>query len=140
MKHELAPTINEEYADVLKRDYEGELFVSKDIIADVNYWVKEKTKGMIPEIADESMRGMLACLINAIAFEAQWWKPYYEEDIWDETFTNADRTRKEVPMLHSQEDSYIEDSRFTGFAKAYEGGRILLHGVAAEEGRGESAP
>lgn len=59
------------YEDRLAK-YRGRLFASKDIVKDVNAWVKESTKGMISEVADESMSQMLACLMNAIAFEADW--------------------------------------------------------------------
>ena len=97
----------------------GKLFTSADIVRDVNAWVKDKTKGMIEKVADESMNQMLACLMNAIAFEAEWMEQYEEGDIYDGEFNNSDGTVSEVQMLNSSEDTYIEDEFFTGFMKPY---------------------
>lgn len=138
VKHELAPTINEDYVAALQKDFEGELFVSEDIIADVNRWVSEKTKGMIPKIADESMKDMLACLMNAVAFEAGWMEPYLDEDIRDGRFKGLDKRTTKVPMLRSQEKWYIENSHFTGFAKAYRGGEFSFMALLPKK-EGEKA-
>ncbi len=51
--------------------------------------------------ADEAMNQMLACLMNAIAFEADWMEPYEDEDIYEDDFNNADGTITEVQMLES---------------------------------------
>lgn len=138
VKHELAPKINEYYADALQKDFEGELFVSEDIIADVNRWVNEKTRGMIPEIADESMKDMVASLMNAVAFEAGWLEPYFDENIREGQFRVLDKSTTKVPMLHSREDCYIEDRLFTGFAKAYEGDEFSFMALLPKK-KGEKA-
>ena len=103
--------------------YQGKLFASGDMVRDVNAWVEEKTKGMITNVADESMSNMLACLMNAIAFEADWGKKYEESDIYESCFTNADGTVSDVQMMDSTERTYIEDEFFTGFVKPYKGGK-----------------
>lgn len=100
-------------------NFSGKLFSSDDIVKDVNAWVEEKTKGMIRNAADDSMNHMLACLMNAIAFEAEWMEKYEEDDIHEGEFNNADGTICEVQMLESSEDTYIEDDFFTGFVKPY---------------------
>ena len=65
---------------------------------DVNKWVSEKTNGVIKEAADDSMKDMLACLMNAIAFEAKWGRPYEAIVIFEDEFHNADGTTCEVDM------------------------------------------
>ena len=84
-----------------------ELFCSDSHVSDINAWVKEKTKGMITEIADDSISEVLFSLVNAVAFEAEW---------------ELDGSVSRVQYLDSLEETYIEDSLYTGFAKPYKGG------------------
>ena len=112
-------SIKDGYEEHLKESFDGRLFLSADIVKDVNAWVKEKTNGMIENAADESMNQTLACLMNAIAFCAEWMEEYEEDDIHEGDFNNADGTVSEVQMLESSEDTYIEDDFFTGFMKPY---------------------
>ncbi|WP_029232561.1 serpin family protein [Butyrivibrio sp. VCB2006] len=122
VNNSIKQTINPDYEKELQEFFDGQLFVSENIVNDVNKWVSEKTNGMIKEAADDSMKDMLACLINAIAFEAKWERPYEAEEIFEDEFHNADGTTCEVDMMASSEDYYIEDDRFNGFIKAYKGG------------------
>jgi len=119
IKDSISKSIRPEYKNRLKDTFDGKLFASADIVHDVNAWVKEKTNGMIENAADESMNHMLACLMNAIAFDAEWMEKYEDDDIHEDEFNNADGTLSEVQMLESSEDTYIEDEFFTGFVKPY---------------------
>ena len=119
VQEKIRGSITPGYEDMLRSSFAGWLFASKDIVADVNAWVRENTRGMIDRIADDSMREMPACLINAAAFEAGWLKPYKDRDIDEGSFQNADGTISTVNMLHSQEQTYIENEDFTGFVKPY---------------------
>ncbi len=60
----------------MRKDYAGELFASEAIVSAVNKWVRKATNGMIDQIADDSMKDMLACLLNAVSFEAKWLEGY----------------------------------------------------------------
>ena len=122
----ISGSIVDEYEDQLKAQLDGSLIVSKDIVTDVNAWVKEKTNGMIQKMADDSMKDMLACLINAIFFDADWKDKYEEDDVYEDDFTNADGTRTEVTMLNSVEDTYLENEFFTGFVKPYKSNYSFL--------------
>ena len=115
----IADSITPGYDEQLKKLFDGSLIMSKDMISDVNTWVKEKTDGQICQIADESMNAMLACLINAILFDADWKEKYETNDIYEGDFTNADGTTSAVQMLSSTEWRYLENDFFTGFAKPY---------------------
>lgn len=119
VKKSIVASITDGYEERLKANYDGKLFSSNDIVRDVNAWVNEKTKGMIKEAVNDSMNQMLACLMNAIAFDAEWMEQYEDEDIHEGEFNNADGTVSEVQMLESSEDTYIEDDFFTGFIKPY---------------------
>ena len=45
-------------------------------VTDINNWVNEQTRGMIPEILEEIPRGARMYLINAMAFEGEWMEEY----------------------------------------------------------------
>lgn len=121
VRHDIKDTIAPTYITSLKKNLSGELFASRNMISDVNRWVYKKTRGMITEIADDSMRDILASLLNAVAFESKWQQSYEEDDIWDEEFRNADGSISDIPMLHSEEDCFICNDLFTGFTKPYKG-------------------
>ena len=119
VKNTVRDSIQDGYEERLQETFDGKLFSSTDIVRDVNTWVEEKTKGMIQNALDESAGDMLACLMNAIAFEASWAFPYENDDIREERFHNADKSVSAVQMMHSMEDSYVENEFFTGFIKPY---------------------
>ena len=112
-------SIKDGFKEQLNKNYNSKLFASKNIVDDVNKWVNEKTKGMINKLADKTMENMLACLMNAICFEAEWDEQYEEDDIYEDDFHNADGTIGEVEMLGSDEYEYINNDRYEGFVKPY---------------------
>ncbi len=115
----ISNSISAEYPERLKKVFDGRLFMSSDIIRDVNSWVKERTNNMIKRVADESFNQMMVCLMNTIAFNAEWMEQYENTDVHEGTFHNANGTFTKVQMLESSEDAYIEDEFFTGFIKPY---------------------
>lgn len=119
VNHSIEDTITPDYPGFLQAQFNGEFFSSKDIVSAVNTWVKKATHGLIDEVADDNMREMLACLINATVFKGKWTKHYTRDDIEYKEFTNADETKKEVPMIKDSEDEYVETESFTGFVKPY---------------------
>ena len=121
LKEEILKSVNPAYEKKLE-DFGGKLFATKDIVKEVNTWVKEKTRGMITDVANDSMKEMLACLLNAVAFDAEWMEEYEDSDIDDDVFNNADGTTSNVQMMYSTEYSYLEDGYFRGFAKMYKDG------------------
>ena len=112
------------YPEHLRKLFGGELFASDDMVSAVNRWVNRHSKGMIPEIVDESMKEMLLCLLNACTFIARWEDEYEYYDIKNMDFHNRDGSVSRVKALRSGEDVYIENSCFTGFAKPYKGGQF----------------
>lgn len=122
----------------MRNDYAGELFASEDIVSDMNKWVRKATNGMIDQIADDSMKNMLACLLNAVSFESGWREEYEDDDIYDEEFTDADGNAKEVPFLHSSEQYYIEDDSFTGFTRPYKDTGFVFMALLPKKKRSQS--
>jgi len=118
VQDKLRDFIDPDYENILY-DYMCEIISSENIVETINVWVNEKTHGMIKAIADGSMSEVLACLINVIAFEAEWEAQYEDEDISEGSFRNIDGTESDVQMMSSTESFYIEDEDFTGFLRPY---------------------
>ena len=119
IKKDIGGKITEGYKDRLYDIFSGKLLQTDDMVSAVNEWVKDKTKGMIPQIADDSMNEMQACLLNAVTFDAKWEKKYKLDDIEKEDFKCFDGTECEVNMMYSREHKYVENEHFTGFIKPY---------------------
>lgn len=92
---------------------------NRKTVADINSWVKGKTDGMIPEIINDLSSDAVMCLVNALAFEAEWLDPYTENQVHRGTFTREDGTVQNVEFMHSGEYFYLEDKSATGFIKHY---------------------
>jgi len=119
VRSDFEKNIRPEYGKELEKKFDGKLFTTDNIVEDVNAWVKEHTKGMIDKIVDESSASMLVCLLNAIAFEADWDEVYEDDDIFENDFTNADGTTSKVNYLKSTEETFVENRFFSGFVKPY---------------------
>lgn len=85
----------------------------------INKWVSDHTDGMIEEILDEISQDATMFLINAIAFEAEWEKPYTIDQVNDGKFTSVDGTLEDVELMSSTEYNYLSDDQATGFIKYY---------------------
>lgn len=103
-------------------------------LAEINGWVKEKTDGMIPEILDKIPDDAVMYLINALAFDAKWARPYNEYSVQQGTFTTQDGAERTVDFMHSEEKAYLEDDSATGFVKYYEGFKFAFVALLPNEG------
>jgi serpin B len=75
--------VNPEYCDVIKRNYEGEVFHGG--LDDINAWCGNKTKGKIPKILDY-LDGSICVLLNAVYFNEKWAKAFDKGKTIKETF------------------------------------------------------
>lgn len=116
---------NETYygAQVFLRDFDG------DTLKDVNGWVNQNTDGMIKEIinANGISPDTMMMLINAVAFDAEWAKPYEKDDVEDVNFTDENGNVTKVRGMYDSLYSYLEDEDTVGFIKDYaEGYRFVV--------------
>lgn len=114
----LKNSIKPEFEDSITSNKNSEIFIAKNMVKKVNNWVKEKTKGMISQIMDEPCD---LAFVSAATLVGNWKKQYYEDDIYDGEFRNSSGIIKEVAMLCSEENKYIEDNLCKGFIKPYQG-------------------
>ncbi|MBQ9851851.1 MAG: serpin family protein [Ruminiclostridium sp.] len=103
-------------------------------VKDLNLWVEEHTDGMIKEMVSEFSSDTVLCLVNALAFDAEWERIYYDYQVQEDYFTREDGTRQEGTFMYSDEDYYWEDDLSTGVMKYYEGDVYAFVGLLPKEG------
>lgn len=102
---------------------------------EINNWVKENTDGMIDGILDEISPDVVLYLINALSFDAKWQKPYDEYSVHeDRTFTKEDGTEQKTTLMYSEESTYLEDEKATGFLKYYKDRKYAFVALLPKEG------
>lgn len=103
--------LDNDYLDLLTGAY-GSPLAEADFGADpeaarqlVNGWVDERTKALIPELFPTgSFDGStVMVLVNAVAMDAPWEFPFDPAATRQETFTRADGSTVQVPMMHYDE-------------------------------------
>ena len=103
----------------------------------INGWVKENTDGMVDSILDNVEPNDVAYLVNAVAFDAKWEKPYENIDVRSGTFTCEDGTAQTVKMMTGTERAdrcYLQDDNAEGFLKPYVGGRFAFAALLPDKG------
>ena len=109
-------------------------FNEESTVKDMNKWVKENTDGMIPTIIDEPLPAdTLMCLINALAFEAEWADVYEEHTVREGKFYPYDLVVQNVDFMYSEEYKYLCDENSTGFMKYYAGSKYAFVAVLPNE-------
>ena len=103
-------------------------------VRDINTWVNQKTDGMIKEMLKDLSSDAVMCLVNALAFEAEWGSVYYKNDVRTTTFTKADKTTQNIEMMYGDEHTYLEDENAKGFLKYYEDGGYAFAALLPNEG------
>jgi len=104
-------------------------------LQDINAWVKKNTDDKIENILDEISEDAVLYLINALSFDAEWEKIYNETEVWKDVFTKEDGTERLVSMLHSDENTYLENESVTGFVKYYKDRKYAFVALLPKEGK-----
>lgn len=115
-------------ADIYKRKFD------RQAVDEINLWVSQKTEEMIPEILDEIPKDAVMYLVNALAFEAEWSNIYKDYQVRDRNFTLENGAQRNVELMYSDEYTYLEDARATGFLKYYKEGRYAFVALLPKEG------
>lgn len=115
-------------ADIYKAPFD------ETTLADINDWVREKTEGMIPKILDKIPGAAVMYLVNALAFDAKWAKPYEKYEVSSGNFHTAKGETRLVDFMHSMEYQYLEDEKAVGFLKPYRGGKYAFAALLPKEG------
>ncbi len=100
----------------------------------INGWVKENTDGMIPSILNDLPPDAVMCLVNAVAFDAEWQNVYQEYQVHPGTFTKENGEKTEVELMYSSEFQYLEDDNAVGFLKYYTDHKYAFAALLPDEG------
>lgn len=134
-------SVNQEFLDLNNATYRAEIYKAafdEQTLKDINYWVSDKTDGMITDILDKMPQDAVMYLINAVAFDAKWKDKYFDYQVREQSFTTQEGEESQVPMMNSEEKIYLEDELATGFCKPYREGYTFVallpnEGVTVEE-------
>ena len=130
--------VKEEFLKALEKWYETGVYMTsfnESTLREINQFVEDNTNGMVKKILDKIPEEAVMYLVNALAFEAQWAKPYNEYEVSQQVFTTEDGREQTVELMYSEEYiSYVEDDLCTGFVKNYEGGRYGFVALLPKEG------
>jgi len=130
-------TVKDSFLQTNTNYYHTEIFktpFTENTVQDINQWVNENTEEMIPEIITELPEETVMYLINALAFDAKWQKPYPANQVRDSVFTKEDGNCEEIELMYSEERHYLEDENATGFIKYYKGQNYAFVALLPKEG------
>ncbi len=106
---------------------------NKNTVEEINSWVKTNTNKMIPSIIDELPDESVMCLVNALAFEAEWAEVYNEDQVHDNYFYSNDGGSHNVEFMYNDEYKYLQDENSTGFIKYYSGEKYAFVAILPNE-------
>ena len=130
-------TVNQDFLQTNADYYGADIYkapFNDQTCKDINNWVKQNTDEMIPKILDEIPADAIMCLVNALAFEAEWSEIYEKQQVRDGKFTKEDGTKQDVELMYGVEGTYLEDENATGFKKYYKGGKYAFVAMLPNEG------
>ncbi len=104
-------------------------------IKDINRFVSDNTKGMIPEILDTIPDCAVLYLVNALSFESKWAHPYKGYQVGKGNFTTESGEKQKTTFFYSTEYQYMENDMLTGFLRPYEGGEYAFAALLPKEGK-----
>lgn len=112
-------TLGSDYQKEMQNFYSAEVasldFSNNSSVDYLNNWCKERSQGMIPEIIESLSPQDLIVLMNAVYFKATWTEKFDENDTHSESFTMANKTSAELPMMHQNAQiRYCSNDIYTG--------------------------
>ncbi len=129
-------SVNRDFLQTVADYYGADIYkapFNNQTLRDINNWVKQKTDKMIPKVLDEISPETVMCLINALAFDAEWSDMYCELQVQDGKFTREDGVKQDAEFMYSSESTYLEDDNATGFIKYYKRGKYAFVALLPKE-------
>lgn len=118
--------VREAFISALQDEYRAEIFVDdlqkEGMVDEVNAWISEKTREMIPEMLDRIDPDDVMLLINALYMNAEWQVPFSAEKTHTMTFTRSDGEAIDAEFLSMDGflDLYFSDDKVEGVALPYD--------------------
>lgn len=99
-----------DYLASVQRDYDGEaksFATPSQALQEVNTFVKDGTKGMIPKLLEEVDPATAAILVNAVSFKDKWEVPFEKDKTVSRDFQTPEGTVK-VAMMSGKEGFFAK--------------------------------
>lgn len=100
----------------------------------INGWVDEKTHNMIPSVLNDLDPNTAAVLVNTVYLESAWINEWMINEDNKESFTLADGTVKEIPLMYSLCSKYYENEHAEAFGCGYMNGLTFIGILPKESG------
>ena len=97
--------------------------------AQINSWVKDNTKGMIPKIVTPAdLREALLVLVDALYFKGQWTDPFKKALTTNGEFTLLNGKKITVPLMRRTGDfQYLETAQFQAINLPYGNKQVSMY-------------
>ena len=111
-------TVNRDFLQINANYYGADIYkapFNSRTCKDINNWVKQNTNQMIPKILKDILPDAVMYLVNALAFEGEWYEAYEKTQVKDGVFKKEDGSEQNVEFMYGTESSYHENENATGF-------------------------
>ena len=132
--------VYDSFLEANKKFYNSEIYKTAfddSTVDDVNGWVNNNTRGMIPTLLRKGALNptadkiMMMMLINTLYFEADWATPY--TDSYDGKFTDLNGNEHDIKRMVSEEREYYDLGDADAFKKYYAGSEYSFVGILPKE-------
>ena len=139
--------VQDGFLETNKKFYDSEIYqtpFNDTTVDDINSWVNNNTKSMIPQLFKHGDLDPKAdvipmmTLINTLYFEAEWEKIYEETDVHDQKFTDINGEKHDIKGMYSQEYCYYDLGDADAFRKYYKNRDFSFVGILPKENDIES--
>lgn len=115
-------------------------FARRDAVGKINGWVKQQTRGLIPEIVSSIDPADVLFLINAVYFKGRWAVPFEKRMSHEEWFHSAGGdSAKRMMMMRSDRMDYLGHKLFDAVRLPYGSGRLQMYVFVPRERDGIDA-
>ena len=131
----------ESFQKALKEYYLSEFFTrdfsDKSVVGEINGWISDKTRGMIPAMLHSISPQSIMFLINAIYFKGIWAKEFDPGLTREGIFTDYKNNEKKAQMMHQTLSvAYRETEEYQAVKLPYGEGEAAMYIVLPREGLG----
>jgi serpin B len=116
--------VNEDFASECRKFYSAEVralpFEDPRTLVTINGWIKEQTRGRIPELLDRIPRNAAGYLISAVHFKGSWHSAFDPAQTQEADFTLIGGRPKKVKMMNATDEyPYVENEDYQGVGLSF---------------------
>ena len=130
-----AVTLRQKYLNKLAKYYNADVYEApfdSQTVSDINNWVYNGTRGMISKILERLSKGQDMVLVNAVAFEGQWWEPM--RPVSRSSFRTSKGKKSGAAMVGGSADRYLQIKGGEGILKYYKGSDFAFMALLPPKG------